>query len=188
VPVLPGFEPAFDERFLAEYLYCRRTFGTKTPITGLEQLPPATILTCDIEAATPIAVATGSPDTGPKTDRSRTSCGNSPTDSNGRSTTRRETTATTASCWWRERLSAVLAAADEPLTAFHLGDGWNREARIAKRAADAADSRFELLNRGPNYHATLLGGPDRFRSSSGRFTRVTHSGSPMKSTPRSTRC
>jgi len=157
VPVLPGFEPAFDERFLAEYLYCRRTFGTKTPITGLEQLPPATILTCDIESGDTDRRRYWEPRYRPQdrpfsyfvrelTDRFERAVHDRTRDDrdhglllSGGSDSR-----------------AVLAAADEPLTAFHLGDGWNREARIAKRAADAADSRFELLNRGPNYHATLL--------------------------------
>jgi len=98
VPVLPGFEPAFDERFLAEYLYCRRTFGTKTPIgtraTAAGDDPDLRYR--ERRHRSPSLL--GAPDTGPKTDRSRTSCGNSPTDSNGRSTTGRETTATTASC------------------------------------------------------------------------------------------
>jgi asparagine synthase (glutamine-hydrolysing) len=157
VPTLPGFEPRFDERFLAEYLYCRRTFGTETPIDGIDMLAPATVLTYD--------VATGDVDrrrywepryrpideplsyfTRELADRLERAVADRTRDDgdhglllSGGSDSR-----------------AVLAAADESLTAFHLGDGWNREARVAKRSADAAGATFRLLDRGPDYHETLL--------------------------------
>jgi asparagine synthase (glutamine-hydrolysing) len=50
----------------------------------------------------------------------------------------------------------VLAAADSPPDCYHMGDGWNREARCARQAAEAAGAQFELLERGVDYHETLL--------------------------------
>ncbi|SFS41423.1 asparagine synthase-related protein [Halostagnicola kamekurae] len=157
VPLVPEFEPRFDERYLAEYLYCRRTLGTKTPVEGIEQLPPATVLTYDLESKTTEQHRYWEPRYRPVdeplsyftrelADRFERAVADRTSDDrehgvllSGGSDSR-----------------AVLAAADEPPTAFHLGDGWNREARIAKRAADAAGAAFRLLNRGPDYHATLL--------------------------------
>lgn len=157
VPVVPGFEPRFEEQYLAEYLYCRRTLGTRTPIRGVEQLPPATVLTYDVATGDLDCRRYWEPRHRPvdeplsyfvrelaeRFDRAVADRTSDDRDHglllSGGSDSR-----------------AVLAAADEPPTAFHLGDGWNREARIAKRSADAAGAGFHLLDRGPNYHAELL--------------------------------
>ncbi|MFC4987186.1 asparagine synthase-related protein [Saliphagus infecundisoli] len=157
VPVVPGRELRFEEEYLAEYLYCRRTIGTRTPVRGVSQLPPATVLTYDIASGDvdrrrywepryrpidrPLSYFVGE-----LTERFDRAVADRTSDDrdhglllSGGSDSR-----------------AVLAAADEPPTGFHLGDGWNREARIAKRSADAAGAEFRLLDRGPNYHAELL--------------------------------
>lgn len=157
VPDLPGVDLRFDESFLAEYLYCRRTLGTETPIEGIQQLPPATVATVDLDDWSIEQRRYWEPRFRPKDEpisyfvdelaerferavRDRTSddrdCGLL---LSGGSDSR-----------------AVLAAADGPIQTLHLGDGWNREATIAKRVADAADAPFELLERGAAYHAKLL--------------------------------
>jgi asparagine synthase (glutamine-hydrolysing) len=157
VPVLPGRQTGFTERYLAEYVYCRRTMGTKTPVEGVDQLPPATVLTYDLDAGTIDRRRYWEPSYEPRdrplswfvrelADRFERAVADRTADDrdhglllSGGSDSR-----------------AVLAAAGRAPTGFHLGDGWTREARIAKRAADAAGGEFRLLNRGPDYHETLL--------------------------------
>lgn len=45
----PSVETAFEPSYLAEYLARKSVRGTKTPLAGIEQLPPATITTVDPE-------------------------------------------------------------------------------------------------------------------------------------------
>lgn len=157
VPALSTFEWTFDESFLAEYLYTRRTLGTKTPIAGVELLAPATILTYDIGSEATERQQYWEPQyrpvdeslsyfTAELTDRFERAVADRTNDDrehglllSGGSDSR-----------------AVLSAADSSLKTYHMGDGWTREAKIAKRAADAAGADFTLLNRGLDYHATLL--------------------------------
>jgi len=157
VPVLDECQTGFDERYLAEYIYCRRTMGTRTPVEGVDQLAPATVLTYDLDTGAIDRRRYWEPRYEPRekplswfvrelADRFERAVRDRTAEDrdhglllSGGSDSR-----------------AVLAAADTPMTGFHLGDGWNREARIAKRAADAAGAQFELLNRGPDYHETLL--------------------------------
>ncbi|WP_121820800.1 asparagine synthase-related protein [Halostella salina] len=157
VPDLPGFDPAFDERYLAEYLRCRRTFGTKTPVEGVEQLGPATVLTYDIGGGGVDRHRYWEPRYRPK-DRSFSYFVRELADRFERAVADRTGDDRDHGLLLSggSDSRAVLAAADEPPASFHLGDGWNREARVAKRAADAAGSRFELLERGLGYHETLL--------------------------------
>lgn len=158
VPDLPGVVPAFDETYLAEYLYSVRVPGTKTPVAEFEQIAPATLLTYDADAGTVDDRQYWEPNYRPVdkplsyfvrelserlsravADRTPDADGEYGLLLSGGSDSR-----------------AVLAAGGPSIDSYHLGDGWNREARAAKRAADAAGSRFVPLKRGPDYHETLL--------------------------------
>ncbi|WP_135366237.1 asparagine synthase-related protein [Halosimplex halophilum] len=157
VPVVSGFEPRFDGEYLAEYLYSRRTQGTETPIEGVQQLPPATVLTYDVDTGEAERWTYWEPRHRPVdeplsyfvrelAERFERAVADRTADDgdhglllSGGSDSR-----------------AVLAAADESLAAFHLADGETREARVAERVADAAGADFHRLDRGPGYHAELL--------------------------------
>lgn len=157
VPMLPGFEPAFEEGYLAEYLYTRRTIGTKTPLDGVELLPPATVMTYSMGSGAfdhhqywePRYRPIDKPPSYFKAELAkrlkRAVADRMDSDNehglllSGGSDSR-----------------AVLSAAESPMKTYHMGDGWTREATIAKRVADAAGVDFTLLDRGPEYHATLL--------------------------------
>ncbi|WP_135366241.1 asparagine synthase-related protein [Halosimplex halophilum] len=157
VPSVPGHEPSFAGEYLAEYLYARRTQGTKTPVDGIEQIAPATLLSYDAG--------------GDRLDdrqywRPRYDPVDEPLSYFVRELAERFEAAV-ADRMPRDGdygllLSGgsdsrtVLAAADDPPDCYHMGDGWNREARYAKEAADAAGARFERLDRGLDYHETLL--------------------------------
>lgn len=156
VPEIDGVAFAFDPDYLAEYLYARRAFGKRTPVAGIDQLGPATAVTYDPsngdlnerryweptyrpverplshyvdELASRFAAAVADRTADDRTPGLLLSGG-----SDSR---------------------AVLAAADSMHT-YHMNDGWNREARIANRVAETADTPFTLLERGPTYHETLL--------------------------------
>jgi asparagine synthase (glutamine-hydrolysing) len=158
VPELPGFAPAFDEQYLAEYIHAKRSFGTKTPVAGIEQIAPATLLTYEPDAETvedrqywePVRRPVDRPVSyfvRELADRFERAVADRMPDSaddyglllSGGSDSR-----------------AVLAAADDPPKGYHMGDAWNREARAAKRSADAVGAEFAFLERGLDYHETLL--------------------------------
>ncbi|WP_122089308.1 asparagine synthase-related protein [Halalkalicoccus subterraneus] len=157
VPEPPDVGFGFDDAFLSEYLYARRVFGTKTPVSGIEQLPPATVLTYDLGTGAIDHHQYWEPRYRPVSkpfdyfvrefaDRFERAVADRTADEgdhglllSGGSDSR-----------------AVLAAADAPLTTFHLGDGPNREAKIARRSAATAGASFDRLDRGPDYHARLL--------------------------------
>lgn len=48
----PSVETAFEPSYLAEYLARKSVRGTKTPLAGIEQLPPAAVTTVDPETGT----------------------------------------------------------------------------------------------------------------------------------------
>jgi len=158
VPEVSGFTPSFAEPYLAEYLYARRAQGTKTPIEGIAQLAPATLLRYDPAAEALDERQYWEPRYDPVdrplsyfvdelarrfeqavADRMPRDDGEYGLLLSGGSDSR-----------------TVLAAAAEPPDCYHLGDGWNREARLARDAAETAGAEFELLERGVDYHETLL--------------------------------
>lgn len=46
----PSVTPAFDLEYLVEYLTYERAFGVKTPLEGVEKVPPGSVLTIDVES------------------------------------------------------------------------------------------------------------------------------------------
>jgi asparagine synthase (glutamine-hydrolysing) len=158
IPDLPGLEPGFEETYLAEYLYSVRVPGTKTPVEEVEQIAPATLLTYDA-------------DTGTLDDRQYWEPRYQPVDKPLSYFVRelekrlaRAVADRTPDSEEKHGLllsggsdsRAVLATGRSSIDSYHLGDGWNREARAAKRAANTVGSRFEELYRGPDHHETLL--------------------------------
>jgi asparagine synthase (glutamine-hydrolysing) len=158
VPSLPEVSLTFSDPYLAEYLYSRRTQGTKTPVAEIEQLAPATLSTFDPDAGALDQRQYWEPRYEPVdeplsyfvyefakrfeqavADRMPRADGDYGLLLSGGSDSR-----------------TVLAAADSPPDCYHMGDGWNREARYARQAAEAADADFQLLERGVDYHEALL--------------------------------
>jgi len=158
VPEIPGHTATFAEPYLAEYLYCRRVQGTKTPVDGIEQIAPGTLLTYDLDTGDLTEQRYWEPRYEPVdkplsyfvyelakrferavADRMPRDDGDYGLLLSGGSDSR-----------------TVLAAAEPSITCYHMGDGWNREARYARAAADAAGAEFERLDRGADYHETLL--------------------------------
>jgi len=157
VPEPPEASFGFDDAYLSEYFYARRVFGTKTPVTGVTQLPPATVLTYDLDSGETTRERYWTPRYRP-VDKPPSYFAREFAERFARAVADR----TDDGREYGLLLSggsdsrAVLAAADADLTAYHLADGENREARVARRAAEAGGARFERLDRGLGYHAALL--------------------------------
>jgi asparagine synthase (glutamine-hydrolysing) len=150
LPLHPGVETEFDVPHLAEYLALKRSFGTRTPLTGVEMTRLGSVATLDPEGGmaeerywrpvrTPL-------------DRSR-----------GYFVDRLTETFRTVVADRTERAAdyglllsggsdsrlalAALDALDVSVHAFHLAEWRNREARTARRVAEAAGVPFTLLRR-----------------------------------------
>lgn len=153
----PDIEPEFDLPYLYEYLELRCVLGVKTPIKGVEQFPPGSVVTIDLDDLTLTTTSYWSPTYDPIDkpysyflDRFV------------------ETIQQVFSEWTHDDLSyglllsggsdsrLGLAAIDQPVTTFHNADWVSREAKIARRTANATGNTFELLERGPDYDAGLL--------------------------------
>lgn len=153
----PDLEPEFELPYLYEYLELRRVFGVETPIKGVRQLPPGSIITIDLDSVEMTTETYWSPSHDPIDKpfsyfRDRFN----------------ETIQQVFEEWTDDDLSyglllsggsdsrLALAAADQPVTTFHNADWMSREAKIARRSAQATGNTFRLLERGPDYDAELL--------------------------------
>lgn len=181
----PEVETEFDLGYLHEYLVYRRTFGVKTPLTGIEELQPATVSTIDLED--------GSIDTErywqPRFRPQEVSF-----DAFADEFTR--TFKQVIDEWRRDdlRYGALLsggsdsrlnlAALGSDVTAFHMADWMSREARTAERVAIESGNEFVFLRRDPNYQASALDRNRAFSNFNGWFTQGYASGFEREITSR----
>lgn len=157
--LLSGLDRQFtiDTHGLVEYFTFQRVFGTKTPIEEIDQLPPATL--SSIEPS------------GDRSDDIYWVPSYKPEDWNRGNLV--EELASIITTILRERMDKstsyglllsggsdsrfVLSLADEyDISAYTLGDWWNREVDTAHQAAAKADAHFNFLRRGENYHRSVL--------------------------------
>ncbi|MEF8801848.1 MAG: asparagine synthase-related protein [Halolamina sp.] len=173
LPTHPDVETDFDVEYLSEYFVLGAVGGVKTPLTGIEELPPSSVTTVDLETG---AVETGrywcprfEPLDRPFSwfldqfvDRFRATL--------------------------RDRFDpdlrhglllsggsdsrAILAGADRDVdvSAYHA-TGWeNREVRVARRVARTAGREFRLLTRDRDSHERMLDSVPRMMNFQGRFS------------------
>ncbi|APX96750.1 asparagine synthase-related protein [Natronorubrum daqingense] len=156
LPFHPDVETEFDAPYLHEYLAFRRTFGVKTPFTGIEKLEPGTVTTVSLEDGSMRTDQYWRPRYRPRDESVEWFV--------DELASRFQTVVDE---WTRDNrdygvlLSGgsdsrlVLAALDDA-TAFHMNDWMNREAQVAERVALEADIEFELLERGAEYRIASL--------------------------------
>lgn len=166
-----------DLSYLYEYFQLRRVFGVKTPLSGVEELLPATVTTVDLESGAMDAETYWRPHYEP-VDRSFESFRDDLVD----------TLSTVLDEWTDDDLDyglllsggsdsrLVQAALDRPVTAFHNADFMSREARVARRAATVSGDEFHLLKRDSDYDARLLEEAPRLSNFSGWFDQAYFSG------------
>lgn len=166
----PDLEPEFELPYLYEYLELRRVFGVETPIKGVRQLPPGSVVTIDLDDLEMQTETYWSPSHDPIDKpfsyfRDRFN----------------ETIQEVFEEWTDDDLSyglllsggsdsrLALGAIDQPVTTFHNADWMSREAKTAQQSAQATGNTFELLERGPDYDAQLLDSAPPLSNFSGWF-------------------
>lgn len=155
----PTVDTAFDPPYLHEYLVFKRTFGVKTPLLGIERLQPGATTTFDVAAGAASVDSYWRPQY-------------QPADEPFASFVDRfaELLPRVIDEWTHEDHSygvmlsggsdsrlCLACLEDHPdVTAFHMSDWMNREARIAERAALTAGVPFQWLRRGRDYQRHAL--------------------------------
>ncbi|XVH30811.1 asparagine synthase-related protein [Haloferacaceae archaeon DSL9] len=153
----PSVETAFEPSYLLEFLTMRRVPGVKTPLRGVEQLPPATATTVDL--------STGTAET-----RQYWRPVYRPVDKPAEYFVDRlsETLSTVLEEWIHPDLEyglllsggsdsrALLAGLDTDVTAFHVTDWDSEETKTARRAAEKAGADFRMLRRDESYYRELF--------------------------------
>jgi len=154
---LPSVDVQFDLEYLYEYLLLRRVYGVETPIEAVQELPPASVTTVDLD------------DMSMKRERYWTPT-HDPVDEPFSHFVSRftELFEEVVSEWTRDDLDygvllsggsdsrLVLGALDQDPTAYHIADWMSQEAKTAEAVADAAAVDFRLLEREDTYHSRLL--------------------------------
>lgn len=160
LPHHPAVETGFHPGYLHEYLAFRRTFGMRTPLEGVEKLGPGTVATINLDEGSISADQYWRPRYRPRETsfewfvdefvrRFRTVIGEWVRDN-------REYGMLLSGGSDSRLVLAALVEAGADVTAFHMNDWMNAEARTAERVALEADAPFEWLQRGPEYRIDAL--------------------------------
>lgn len=166
----PALPAGFDEEYLYEYLELRGVGGIESPIAGVRQFPPGSIVTIDLATLSRTTETYWRPHHDP-IDKPFSYFQDRFT----------ETIQQVFSEWTDDDLDygvllsggsdsrLALAAIDQPVTTFHNADWMSREAKVAQRSALATGNTFRLLERGDSYDAELLETGPKLSNFSGWF-------------------
>jgi asparagine synthase (glutamine-hydrolysing) len=160
IPAYPTVETEFAIGYLYEYLALRRAFGVRTPLAGIERVPPGSLLHVDLESG---ATETGRywyPGYEP-VDRPFEEVLEEFTDLfvdvlDERVRDDREYGVLLSGGADSRLILAGLRELGEEPVAYHMNEWMNDEARIAERVAFAAGAEFRFLRRDPDYHRRAL--------------------------------
>lgn len=159
LPAYPGLAPSFDREYLSEFLARKGAFGIETPLSGVRQTHPGALTHVDQRGAV-------------RTERYWVP-EYRPSDASFATAVEEFVTRFRAAVRERvdpdaeygvllsggvdSRLSlAVLAETGVSVTAYHMNEWRNDEARIAERAAETAGVEFRFLERDADYQRRAL--------------------------------
>ena len=174
LPLHPGVETGFDERYLGEYFALQRPFGVRTPLSGVEKTQPGSVTT--VRPSGVEATRYWRPVYRP-IDRSRGYFADRLADTL-RSAVADRTSRTgeyglLLSGGSDSRLVlAALASLDRRVRTFHLAEWRNREAKTAARVAESVDAPFTLLFRDRDYQARALASQPQLSNFVGYFNQA----------------
>lgn len=155
----PDVETSFELEYLHEYLVFKRSFGVKTPLTGIERHPPGSVTAVDLETETWRTTTYWRPRYEPE-DR--------PFEYFVDEFVRRfrqifdewiaddRSYGVLLSGGSDSRLCLAGVAERGDVTAFHMAGWMSREARTAERSALVSDAEFRWLRRDADYQRTAL--------------------------------
>lgn len=160
IPTHPGVETGLAVEYVYEYLAARRAFGTKTPLQGVERLPPGSFVTVDLGIGETETTRYWYPRYEP-VDRPFGECVERFTDVfleilDERVRDDRRYGVLLSGGADSRLVLAGLRELGEEAVAFHMNEWMNREARIAERVARATDAEFRFLHRDPDYQSRAL--------------------------------
>jgi asparagine synthase (glutamine-hydrolysing) len=173
----PGVDARLQVPYLYEYLQLRRVFGVETPIEGVRELPPASVVTVDLADATTTTETYWRPTYDPL---------DAPFEDYLEEFI--ETFEEVMDDWTRDDLDygillsggsdsrLVQAAMDRPATAFHIADWMSREAQVASQAARVSGDEFHLLKRDADYEERALEHNPQLSAFSGWFDQAYFTG------------
>lgn len=177
LPTHPAVPAAFDDALLHEYLLMRRVLGVETPLEGVRELPPGSIVEVDAGDGSVRTDTYWRPSYDPE-DRPLSYFVDEFTDVLrqvlGEWTRDDREYGVLLSGGSDSRL--VQAAMDVPVTAFHIADWMSREATVARRAARAAGDEFVMLRRDDSYYERTLEQAPSMSAFSGWFDQAYFTG------------
>ncbi|MCH7661612.1 MAG: asparagine synthase [Euryarchaeota archaeon] len=152
----PDIKTGFD-RYLHEYFAFERVLGTRTPLSGIEKLLPASKTRVDVSTGKSETTVYWRPEYRPL-DRSYSYFVREFADRFERAVADR----TQEDAEYGVLVSGgidsrlIAAALGSPVTGYHMNEWENREARIAREVADVAGHDFEFLRRDQEYQNRAL--------------------------------
>ncbi|MHB9288171.1 asparagine synthase-related protein [Halobacteriales archaeon Cl-PHB] len=170
LPRHDAVEPALDPDYLQEYLQLRRVFGVETPLTGVRELPPASVVTVDLDDGATTTRSYWEPTYDPQ-DRSFSAF----------ATELADRLETVLAEWTQDDLDygvllsggsdsrLVEAAIDQDVVSYHNADWMSREAKVAREVSETAGNEFRLLERYDDHEARSLESTPELSNFSGWF-------------------
>lgn len=174
----PGISLSFDRSYVSEFLHYNRALGVYTPVEGVYQLPPASIITVTPDGRLDDEWTYWWPQPRPSTDsyarlldRFATTFAQAVADRVDDGTTGLFLSGGVDS-------RAILAALDTDVVGFHFNEQreGNLEARLAERAAQVAGTEFEFLHRGIDHYPGVLEATGQLTNFNGYFRVANHFG------------
>ncbi len=163
-------EAALELEYLLEYLQLRRVFGVETPLAGVRELPPASVVEVDLDDVATESRSYWEPRYEPE-DRPFSDFVEELAD----------TLQTVLSEWTHDDLDygmllsggsdsrLVEAAIDQDVVSYHNADWMSREAKVARRVSQTAGNEFRLLERYDDHEARTLESTPELSNFSGWF-------------------
>ncbi|WP_081927317.1 asparagine synthase-related protein [Halobellus rufus] len=156
IPEYSSITTSLNEAYLCEYICYNRVFGIHTPFEGVQKIPPGSILTFDLQEQGQQQTQYWYPSLKP--------CKKSYNEivrefieifrkSLHECIDPRKNYGLMLSGGSDSRL--ILSIYNN-LISFHICDWMNREARLAQRVADTANSEFHLLQRNDSYYSDII--------------------------------
>lgn len=157
LPRHPGVETGFDRRYLHEYFAFERALGTRTPLSGVEKLPPASQTTIDTSTGESETDVYWRPKYRPL-DRPYSYFVREFAERFERAVDDRTRVDTEYGVLLSGGIDArlILAALESSATGYHMNEWENQEAEIAREIANTAGHDFEFLRRTKDYQERAL--------------------------------
>ncbi|MEF8822075.1 MAG: hypothetical protein V5A52_07345, partial [Halovenus sp.] len=153
----PGYEPSLEHRYVLSYFTISAVPGIRTPLSSVVRIPPGTVHTFDRHGNQVDEWTYWTPTYTPRsgsTEAFADRITQTIADVLDDHLQEFDSPGLLISGGLDSRL--LLGATPKQMHAYHLNDWENKEALLARRIAEVADTEFTFLRRDESYHDTLL--------------------------------